>query len=101
VYTLAGVLSGLAGYLYLCRTGYVTPVLNDNYLLQSIAAVVVSGVSMAGGRGSIRHAFLGVLSFASLSNLMNLRVVLPSLQDAVAGVIIILAVMLNVRIAKE
>lgn len=101
VYTLAGVLSGLAGYLYLCRTGYVTPVLNDNYLLQTIAAVVVGGVSMTGGRGSIRHAFLGVLIFAAMSNLMNILLISPYIQDAIAGAIIILAVMLNVRIARD
>ena len=101
VYTLGGLLSGLAGYLYLCRTGYVTPVLNDNYLLETIAAVVVGGVSLTGGRGSIRHAFLGVLIFASLSNLMNILLISPHIQDAVAGAIIILAVMLNVRIGHD
>lgn len=101
VYTFSGLMAGLAGFLYLCRTGYVTPVLNDNYLMQTIAAVVVGGVSLAGGRGGIRHAFLGVLILGSLSNLMNILLISPHVQDAVSGVIIIAAVMLNIRLARD
>lgn len=101
VFTLSGILAGVAGFLYLSRTGYVTPVLNDNYLLQTIAAVVVGGVSMSGGRGGIRHAFLGVLILGALSNWMNIQLISPHVQDAVAGAIIIAAVMLNVRIARD
>lgn len=101
VFTLSGILAGIAGFLYLSRTGYVTPVLNDDYLLQTIAAVVVGGVSMTGGRGGIRHAFLGVLIFGALSNWMNIQLISPHVQDAVAGAIIIAAVMMNVRIARD
>ncbi len=101
IYTLSGLLSGLAGFLFLARTGSVAPTSGDNFLLGTIAAVVVGGVSLAGGKGSIRNAFVGVLFLATLSNFLNILLVSPHIQDAISGVLIILAIAINARLDPD
>ncbi len=98
VHTLCSLLAGVAGFLFLARTGFVAPTSGENFLLTTIAAVVVGGISLAGGKGSIKGAVVGVLLLASLSNLMNILLISPHLQDAVSGIIILAAIMVNVRI---
>ena len=70
-------------------------------LLGTIAAAVVGGVSLFGGKGSILNAVIGTLLLAGLSNLMNILLISPHLQDAVGGPIIVAAIMLNVRLDPE
>jgi ribose/xylose/arabinose/galactoside ABC-type transport system permease subunit len=101
VYTTAGLLAGLAGFLFLARTGSVNPTSGENFLLSTIAAVVVGGVSLAGGKGTIKNAFFGVLFLATLSNFLNILLVSPHIQDAISGLVIILAIAINVRIDPD
>ncbi len=100
-YTLCGLLGGVAGFLFLARTGSVAPTSGGGLLLSTIASVVVGGVSLYGGKGSILNAVVGTLLLAGLSNLMNILLVSPHLQDAVGGVIIVLAIMLNSRLNPD
>lgn len=100
VYTLSGLLGGLAGFLFLARTNSVAPGSGSTLLLSTIAAVVVGGVSLYGGKGTIRNAMVGTLLLAGLSNLMNILHVAPAMQDAVSGLIIVLAIMVNVRLDR-
>ena len=58
-------------------------------------------VSLFGGKGSILNAVIGTLLLAGLSNLMNILLISPHLQDAVGGLIIVAAIMLNVRLDPE
>jgi ribose/xylose/arabinose/galactoside ABC-type transport system permease subunit len=101
VYTLAGLLGGLAGFLFLARTGSVAPGSGGDLLLNTIAACVVGGISLYGGKGSIRNAVIGTLLLAGLGNLMNILRVAPSIQDAVSGLIILVAIMVNVRLDRS
>jgi ribose/xylose/arabinose/galactoside ABC-type transport system permease subunit len=101
VYTISGAFAAVAGFLFLARTAFVAPNSGENLLLTAIASVVVGGVSLAGGKGSIRNAFFGVLLLASLSNLMNILLISPHIQDAVSGVIILIAIAVNKRIDPE
>lgn len=101
VYTLAGFLGGVAGFLFLARTGSVSPGSGGSLLLNTIAACVVGGISLYGGKGSIRNAVIGTLLLAGLGNLMNILHVAPSIQDAVSGLIILVAIMINVRLDKD
>lgn len=101
VYTVAGLLAGLAGFLFLARTGSVSPGSGDNFLLGTIAAVVVGGVSLVGGKGSIRNAFIGVLFLATLGNFLNILLISPHIQDAISGVVIIVAIALNARLDPD
>jgi ribose/xylose/arabinose/galactoside ABC-type transport system permease subunit len=61
-------------------------------LMATLAALVVGGVSLAGGIGGTKHAVSGVLLLASLSNFMNIMLISPHIQNAVNGVVILVAV---------
>ncbi|HVY19750.1 MAG TPA: ABC transporter permease [Bauldia sp.] len=100
IYTLSGLLGGIAGFVFLARTGSVTVASTGNLLLNTIAAVVVGGISLYGGKGSIRNAVIGTLLLAGLGNLMNIMLISPHLQDAISGLIILVAIIINVRLDK-
>ncbi|WP_442580471.1 ABC transporter permease [Mesorhizobium sp. ASY16-5R] len=100
-YTLCGLLAGIAGFLFLARTGSVAPTSGGSLLLSTIAAAVVGGVSLSGGKGSILNAAVGTLFLAGLSNLMNIMLVSPHMQAAVGGIVIVLAIMMNARLDPD
>lgn len=92
VFTISGLTSGLAGFLFLSRTGYISYASGGELLMTTIAALVVGGVSLAGGIGGVKHAVSGVLLLASLSNFMNIMLISPHIQNAVNGLVILVAV---------
>jgi ribose/xylose/arabinose/galactoside ABC-type transport system permease subunit len=98
LYTLCALMAGIGGFLFLCRIGSVTLDSGRDFVMQSIAMVVVGGVILQGGRGTIKDALVGALILASLGNLMNIVLVNQYIQSAVSGVVVLLAVMLNVRL---
>lgn len=95
VYVIAGGLVGFAGFLLAARIGAATPTGGDNYEIDSIAAVVIGGASLVGGRGRVLGAFLGTLIFGVISNLLVLLDVSTFLQDAFRGALIIFAMVLT------
>ncbi|MEA9391480.1 ABC transporter permease [Acerihabitans sp. TG2] len=95
VYALSGLACGLAGVLASTRTGVGSPVMSIGFELDVIAAVVVGGASLAGGRGTIVNTIVGVLILSIISNLMNLMNISGYNQQVVKGAIIIIAVMLE------
>lgn len=95
VYALSGFACGMAGLLASTRTGVGSPVLSVGFELDVIAAVVVGGASLAGGRGNVLNTLIGVLILSMISNLMNLMNISGYNQQVVKGVIIIAAVMLE------
>ncbi|MDX5627453.1 MULTISPECIES: ABC transporter permease [unclassified Brenneria] len=95
VYALSGLACGLAGVLASTRTGVGSPVMSIGFELDVIAAVVVGGASLAGGRGTVVNTIIGVLILSIISNLMNLMNISGYNQQVVKGVIIIVAVMLE------
>lgn len=94
-YAACSVLAAVGGLLFSARIGSGDPVAGTPYLLDSIAAVVIGGASLFGGSGTILGTILGVLTLGVLSNLTNLVGISPTMQQAVKGVVIILAVFLN------
>jgi ribose transport system permease protein len=92
VYGLGGMLSGVAGLLVTSRLDSATPSAGADYELNSIAAVVIGGTSLSGGRGSIWGTVLGCLIIGVLDNGMVLLEVSPFWQQVVKGVVIIAAV---------
>jgi ribose transport system permease protein len=92
VYALGGMLSGVAGLLVTSRLDSATPNAGTGYELDSIAAVVIGGTSLSGGRGSIWGTVLGCLIIGVLNNGMVLLQVSPFWQQVVKGVVIIVAV---------
>jgi ribose/xylose/arabinose/galactoside ABC-type transport system permease subunit len=95
VYVISGALAGLASLLLAARLSSGIPQSGTGYELQSIAAVVVGGTSLMGGRGSIGGTFVGALLIGVLYNVMNLLNVQSYAQDVVLGAVILLAVLLD------
>lgn len=92
VYVTAAVLSGLAGILLGARLDSVQPQAGFTYELDAIAAVVIGGTSLSGGRGSLTGTAIGVLIIGILRNGLNLMGVSPFMQQVVIGVVIAAAV---------
>src|SRR5690606_6061007 len=92
VYVISGFLTALAGLLMVGRTGVGTPNIGVGLELDAIAAVVIGGASLAGGKGSVVNTLLGVLILGMIGNIMNLMDVTVYMQQLIKGVIIVLAV---------
>jgi Ribose/xylose/arabinose/galactoside ABC-type transport systems, permease components len=95
IYTFNGGLLGLAAMILLSRTSSGNSVMGDSLLMQAIAAAVIGGVSMAGGRGSIWGVFLGTVLIGVISNALNLLGVASFYQYIVLGAIIVGAVFVS------
>ena len=94
-YVISGICSGLGGVLLASRLGNVQPSLGEGFELDAIAACVIGGASLAGGKGSVQGAVVGVLILAVMNNLLSLRNVDSYWQWIFKGVIIIVVVLLN------
>jgi len=95
VYTMSAFLAGLAGIITAGRLSMGTAIVGTGAEMDAIAAVVVGGASLSGGKGSAVKALIGALIIAYLANLMNLLGVPPYPQMIIKGVIILLAVLIN------
>ncbi len=101
VYAISGVCSGLAGIIASSRTAIGTPIIGEGLELDAIAACVIGGASLSGGRGSVLKTVVGVFVLAFISNIMNLLAVPAYPQDIIKGVIIILSVLLQEFTARK
>jgi rhamnose transport system permease protein len=97
VYTLAGAVSGLCGYLWVSRYGIAYTDIAQGYELTIIAACVIGGVSIAGGVGSVQGALLGALFLGVVVNALPVINVSPFWQMLISGAVILAAVVLNAR----
>ncbi len=92
-FTICGGLSGLAGFMYLARFGNITVTAAQGMELQVVAAVVVGGVNIFGGSGSMIGALLGVMLIETLQqSLLRWANVSEFVKDAILGLLILLAV---------
>ena len=92
-FTLSGALAGLAGFMFLSRFGNITVAAGLGLELQAVAAVVVGGVNIFGGIGSIGGAVLGAFLIDLLSqSLTRMEAVSEFTRDALLGLLILLAV---------
>ena len=95
VYTLGGALAGVAGLLVTARLDSATPNAGIGYELDSIAAVVIGGTSLSGGRGSVPGTVLGCLIIGILNNGLVLLAVSPFWQQVIKGFVILVAVAID------
>jgi ribose transport system permease protein len=95
VYAVIGGLAATAGLIGTARTGVGSPNLGVGLELDVIAAVVIGGTSLKGGKGSAVNTFLGVLILGMIGNIMNLMDVASYAQQVIKGLIIIFAVLLQ------
>lgn len=94
-YVICGVLCGLAALINVARLSTAEPLAASALEVDAIAAALVGGNSLLGGRGSISGAFIGLLIFAVLSNIFNLVGLGSSEQQILKGIIIIVAVLIS------
>lgn len=96
IYATVGVMCALAAIIYVARIGSMDYANAGNgYEMDAIAAVVVGGTAMSGGRGNLIGAFIGALIMGVMNNILNSVGIPTFLCDAVKGVIIIFAVLLQ------
>lgn len=95
VYVINGLFVGIAAVTLTSRIGAALPLMGNGFELQSIAAVVIGGVALAGGRGNMLGAFLGVLLLGVISNSLNMLNVSSFFQYVAVGSIILVAVVAN------
>jgi len=101
VYSMAGALAGVAGLLVTSRLDSAQPNAGVGYELDCIAAVVIGGTSLSGGRGSIWGSVLGAIIIGVLSNGLVLLDVSPFWQQVVKGGVILLAVIIDKANSKD
>jgi len=96
VYVLSGAMAGLAAVVYLARLNSAEADIGEPLTLPAIAAVLIGGTSLFGGVGSLLGTLVGALTLTLVVNGMNLLAVDASWQPLVTGVIVILAVWIDV-----
>lgn len=92
IYTLSGAFTGIAGVVIASRLNSAQPALGLGYELQAIAAVVIGGTSLQGGKGSVIGTIIGALIMGVLTNGLRIMSIPQEWQTVVVGVVILVAV---------
>ena len=100
-YAISGLLAGIAAVLYVAQYRQGKPDAGAGLELDAIAAVVIGGTSLMGGRGSMAGTFCGVLIFGLLSNILQLHNINSNLQLVLKGLIIVGTVLVQERNAAD
>ncbi|MET0940684.1 MAG: ABC transporter permease [Mesorhizobium sp.] len=100
-YAVSGLLAGVAAVLYVAQYRQGKPDAGAGLELDAIAAVVIGGTSLMGGRGSMAGTFCGVLIFGLLSNILQLHNINSNLQLVLKGLIIVGTVLVQERNALD
>lgn len=96
-FVLSGALAGLCGYLWVSRYAVAYVDIANGFELDSVAACVIGGISIAGGVGSVAGTVLGALFLGVIKNALPVIGISPFTQMAISGTVIILAVVFNAR----
>ncbi|ACV59287.1 ABC transporter permease [Alicyclobacillus acidocaldarius] len=95
VYVVSGILAALAGLILTSRLATAEPTAGQGYELDAITAVVLGGTSLFGGEGTLVGTIIGALILGVIDNGLNLLNVSSFYQDAVKGLVILIAIMLD------
>lgn len=101
VYSLGGMICGIAGIIIASRLNSAQPALGQGYELDAIAAAVIGGTSLSGGEGTILGAVIGAFIMSVLANGLRILSVPQEWQTVVTGVIIIVAVLTDILRRKK
>jgi D-xylose transport system permease protein len=100
-YGILGAIVALTGFMQTAYSGASTTTVGDLMELDAIAACVIGGTSLKGGRGTVLGVLFGALIMTSLLNGMTLMAVSPEMKFIVRGVVLILAVWMDVTLARK
>jgi len=98
---IMGLFVALGGFLQTAYPGSSTTTIGESLELDAIAACVIGGTSLKGGRGTVLGVIFGSLIMASLNNGMTLQGLAPEVKYVARGIVLALAVLLDVTMAKE
>lgn len=101
VYAISGLLAGISGLVLASRVISGAPNLGQGYELDAIAAVVIGGASLMGGRGSIWGTAIGLLLIQTLNNGLDLLLVPSYWQNVIKGILIVAAVAIDIWASKR
>ena len=97
LYALSGICCGIAAVMLVARTTTGSSTHGNLYELDAIAAVIIGGTLLSGGRGTLIGSFLGVLVFTTITNIFILNNLATEVQNIAKGVIIVAAVLFQSR----
>lgn len=100
-YVMAGLLTGLAAYLFAARASWIVPYLAQGLELTALAAVVIGGVSVLGGSGTIFGAALGAVTLAALDNGLVLLGASEFARQFIQGAAIVIAVVIDAVVQRR
>lgn len=97
VFAVTGLLVGVASFIQACKIGNVTPASSGtSYEMYAIAAVVLGGVNMAGGRGKILGVFFGALSYTTINFIIvSIPALSPDIQNTFQGLVLIVVILIQ------
>lgn len=101
VYSMAGLLYGIAGIMLAGRVGMAQPGTGEGYDMNAIAAAVIGGASLSGGRGAITGTLLGTLLMVLITNAGTAFQIDPYILDVITGLLIIFAVSMDMVKVKK
>ena len=96
VYVLSGLLCAIGGVIMVGRVGTATPLAGETFDMDAIAACVIGGASFSGGKGTVVGALIGAILIAIIRNGLNLLGAQTDMQYIVIGLVIIIAVFIDV-----
>ncbi|MDP6044296.1 MAG: ribose ABC transporter permease, partial [Phycisphaerae bacterium] len=96
-YMISGFLAAIAGWMLLGRVGESTIFLGSGFTIETVAAAVIGGIALSGGRGTILGAFAGVLLLSVVDNGLNLMQMNPNAVRSVRGLIILAALIIGAQ----
>jgi ribose transport system permease protein len=100
VFGIAGLLSALSAIIYTSRLMSAQPTAGTGIELDAIAAVIIGGTSLAGGKGGVTGTLIGALIMGVLDNILNLMNVSPFYQSIAKGIVILVAVLVDSKFSK-
>lgn len=95
VFILSGVLAALTGWLIAARINGATPTAANGFLFEVMAAVIIGGVSMSGGIGSLFGVVGGVLLLSAIHSALNIMAISPFVTEVIRGLLVLVAIVLD------
>lgn len=100
-FVIAGLLAGIGGIISAMRFNTAIPNVGAGVELRAVTAAVIGGVSFTGGTGTLTGAAVGALFIAVLNNVLTILKLPPDLQPSITGIILIIAIILDIVISKK